>query len=225
MSPKKGMSTFIWAATALHARSEKGDEYIYLVRRWPRVQLDKMTCPRISPMPRPQRPITGFTLLELLVVIVVIAALLALLIPGLASAKRAARAAKCLSNLHQLSAGFVEYAHDHGNFLPDSGDPWEDLLMSGYVPARPAFICPADDGLAQKIGISYRWRNDVAVMDPDASLAGRDIFAVTTSDLVLVFDAFAGWHAPDRRQAAALDGSARAWSEDDFGDELARPVQ
>jgi prepilin-type N-terminal cleavage/methylation domain-containing protein/prepilin-type processing-associated H-X9-DG protein len=55
----------------------------------------------------------GFTLIELLVVIAIIAVLMAILFPALRAAKEQGNRAVCLSNLKQLSLGWMLYADDY----------------------------------------------------------------------------------------------------------------
>jgi prepilin-type N-terminal cleavage/methylation domain-containing protein len=68
----------------------------------------------------------GFSLVELLVVIAVIAILAAMLLPALSRAKESAQSARCLSNLRQLSVGWIMYADDHNQNLV-----WNDLTSTG----------------------------------------------------------------------------------------------
>lgn len=64
-----------------------------------------------------------FTLIELLIVIAIIAILAALLLPALNSARDKAMAVKCLSNLKQQGAGFLQYAMDNNERVPCSATP------------------------------------------------------------------------------------------------------
>ena len=64
----------------------------------------------------------GFTLIELLVVIAIIALLMAILLPVLKSDREQGKRAVCLSNLKQLTLGWIMYAD--GN---------DDKICSGWV--------------------------------------------------------------------------------------------
>jgi prepilin-type N-terminal cleavage/methylation domain-containing protein/prepilin-type processing-associated H-X9-DG protein len=84
----------------------------------------------------------GFTLIELLVVIAIIAILAALLLPGLARAKQQAQGVQCISNLKQLTLGWVMYSGDNKGFLAQNGDegdqPPTDISQSDpqWCPGR-----------------------------------------------------------------------------------------
>src|SRR5581483_10176820 len=68
----------------------------------------------------PYRVRKGFTLIELLVVIAIIAILAAILFPVFAQAREAARKTACLSNMKQLSLGWLMYAQDYDETYPMS---------------------------------------------------------------------------------------------------------
>jgi prepilin-type N-terminal cleavage/methylation domain-containing protein len=91
----------------------------------------------------------GFTLIELLVVIAIIAILAAMLLPALAKAKQQAQGVKCLSNLKQLSLGWMTYCGDFNNSVPPNGGlgqgedslkggMWVDGNMQDVTPPVPA---------------------------------------------------------------------------------------
>lgn len=65
----------------------------------------------------------NFTLIELLIVIAIIAILAALLLPALNAARDKAMAVRCLSNLKQQGAGFLQYAMDNKERVPCSATP------------------------------------------------------------------------------------------------------
>jgi prepilin-type N-terminal cleavage/methylation domain-containing protein/prepilin-type processing-associated H-X9-DG protein len=83
----------------------------------------------------------AFTLIELLVVISIIALLVGILLPALGAARETAIKASCLSNLRQLTIGFVNYTTDNDGFFPITDTP-----ADGYTPAvayyevRPARV-------------------------------------------------------------------------------------
>lgn len=78
---------------------------------------------------RPRR--AGFTLIELLVVIAIIAILAAILFPVFAQARAKARSATCISNLKQLTLGFVMYSQDYDESFPQW--KWDQSYRSGSV--------------------------------------------------------------------------------------------
>ena len=63
----------------------------------------------------------GFTLIELLVVIAIIALLLSILLPALTNAKEQGKRMVCLSNLKQMTLGWIMYSNDNDDKLVE---PW-----------------------------------------------------------------------------------------------------
>ncbi|MDO8587849.1 MAG: prepilin-type N-terminal cleavage/methylation domain-containing protein [Armatimonadota bacterium] len=119
----------------------------------------------------------GFTLIELLVVVAIIALLAAILFPIFAHVKERGKQIKCLSNLRQLSMGFLMYADDNGGGMPslsrhvntyfplpgnpNPGPDWcgsfntqvgclvfpEKGTLYPYVKTKQVYLCPADYGV------------------------------------------------------------------------------
>src|SRR5215510_5765137 len=63
-------------------------------------------------------PRFAFTLIELLVVIAIIGILAALLFPVFSRARERARQTACLSNIKQIGAALLLYAHDYDEVMP-----------------------------------------------------------------------------------------------------------
>ncbi len=98
----------------------------------------------------------GFTLIELLVVIAIIAILAAILFPVFAKARQKALQTSCLSNVKQITLGYMMYAEDYDGKVPFGcwggekpaecgGSPWSTAwvwLLEPYVKNVPIYICP-----------------------------------------------------------------------------------
>src|SRR5207249_11329074 len=77
---------------------------------------------------------TGFTLIELLVVIAIIAILAAILFPVFARARESARKISCVSNVNQITKGFLMYIQDYDEQFP----PWTQNACLRYTTPAPA---------------------------------------------------------------------------------------
>src|SRR5690606_31701305 len=91
-----------------------------------------------------RRILSGFTLIELLVVIAIIALLAAILFPVFARSRENARRASCMSNLKQISLGFLMYAEDYDGTLPPT-PPGGSIMASviPYIKNDQVFVCPS----------------------------------------------------------------------------------
>jgi len=96
----------------------------------------------------------GFTLIELLVVIAIIAILAAILFPVFGRARENARRASCISNLHQIGLGFMQYTQDYDERLPYGkindtegnaieGTQWNTSIQP-YLKSTQVLRCPSD---------------------------------------------------------------------------------
>ena len=93
----------------------------------------------------------GFTLIELLVVIAIIAILAAILFPVFAKAREKARQTTCLSNVKQLTLGFMMYAQDYDEYIRSAYLPHTDSAywswmfgIEPYVKNTQVFVCPSE---------------------------------------------------------------------------------
>ena len=82
----------------------------------------------------------GFTLVELLWVIGLVSLLVGLVVPGLAKGRAAARGLGCLGNLRQWGSGTLDYAHDHGDRLPDDGAGNGTSLRDAWYADVPPYL-------------------------------------------------------------------------------------
>jgi prepilin-type N-terminal cleavage/methylation domain-containing protein/prepilin-type processing-associated H-X9-DG protein len=90
----------------------------------------------------------GFTLIELLVVIAIIAILAAILFPVFAKAREKARQSSCLSNVKQITLGFLQYAQDYDESIfggrgTSGGVPG---ALGPYTKNMQIFLCPSYNG-------------------------------------------------------------------------------
>ena len=171
--------------------------------------------------PAPRR---GFTYTELLVSIGIIGLLTAVLVPLVGRSRASAQSVTCLSHLRQIGAGFVQYAADNDQRLPDPFEvqiSWEELLRK-YLPDKGVFRCPADDELFPSVGSSYDWRDTGR---PETTLAGRPMTDTSRPDPVLAFEALPGWHVRGRMNAVTLSGAGASMDQEVCLEDLQQPIR
>jgi prepilin-type N-terminal cleavage/methylation domain-containing protein/prepilin-type processing-associated H-X9-DG protein len=99
----------------------------------------------------------GFTLVELLVVIGIIALLMSILLPTLGRVRDRANMVKCMSNLRELTRGWLLYAQNNRDWVPvamTGNTGWvrdgatDQAIIDGsmypFVNSVPLYKCPAD---------------------------------------------------------------------------------
>jgi prepilin-type N-terminal cleavage/methylation domain-containing protein/prepilin-type processing-associated H-X9-DG protein len=129
---------------------------------------------------------SAFTLIELLVVIAIIAILAAILFPVFAQAREKARSVSCLSNVKQLTLGWVMYAQDYDETFPqwdwaksynggngvgveqnNATSIWANAIYP-YVKNTQVYKCPSD---ARPIGQQINsWSGWFTVSAPAAPI-------------------------------------------------------
>ncbi len=96
--------------------------------------------------------LNGFTLIELLVVIAIIGILAAILFPVFARARENARKSSCMSNLKQVTLGWLQYAQDYDErVVPYSSTTgsagqafhWPESLKP-YLKNTQILLCPSN---------------------------------------------------------------------------------
>jgi len=121
----------------------------------------------------------GFTLIELLTVIAIIVVLAAILFPVFARARENARRTSCMSNMHQLGLGMLQYAQDYDEryyggtivnpvyavLIPSlRGIRWAGPLFP-YVKNTQVYECPDDTntGSGANVPVSYAFNHYAAM--------------------------------------------------------------
>jgi prepilin-type N-terminal cleavage/methylation domain-containing protein/prepilin-type processing-associated H-X9-DG protein len=104
------------------------------------------------------RAAAGFTLVELLVVIGIIAVLIGILLPALGRAREAASKTACLSNMRQLTTGWIMYANDHKGYLVFA-ETWkkDEPVSSGPPHDQDGWMLSGNDEQSIKEGLLYKY--------------------------------------------------------------------
>lgn len=186
----------------------------------------------------------AFTLVELLTTLGVIAVLASLVCVSANHANTRAREVQCLSHLHQVALGMMNYAADQQgrlpseNLLPD-GDPFDCWLALRESIASPVvFHCPADRRFPPATRFEELTEADISYTVGVQARADRPVMLLSTdrflSDACFVAESLgdAYWetqlspsHGRGRGNGLLVDGSARSFNGGELRQALAETLR
>lgn len=186
----------------------------------------------------------AFTLLEMLTTFGVVAVLAGLAGLSAGHAKTRAREVQCLSQMHQIALGVMDYAADHQgrlppeNLLPD-GDPFDCWLALRESIASPVvFHCPADRRFRPATQFDTLTEADISYTVGVQARSDRPLMLLSTdrylSDACFVAETLheAYWetqlspaHGAGRGNGLRVDGSARSFNGADLRQALAESLR
>lgn len=100
---------------------------------------------------------SGFTLVELLVVVSVISLIMAIILPSIASGRRQGQRVACLSNLRNLTQGWMMYAMDSDDKLCSARTDWDVPPENHWVADGPYIPTNTLGGTGEAIRNGVLW--------------------------------------------------------------------
>jgi len=120
----------------------------------------------------------AFTLIELLVVISIIAVLMAILMPALNRVREQGKRAACLSNLKQLTLGWIMYADDNDDKIVQADTGSKDAWVRW-----PGYMAPEQEQIDNiRLGLLYTYCPEVKLYKCPTGIRGEVVtYAIMNS--------------------------------------------
>lgn len=120
----------------------------------------------------------GFTLVEIMVVVVIIGLLAAIVMPTFRQVLMRSKATATVNDVRQFSAVFLNYSHQHGRWLDETGP--------GVIPPEVADSLSKAFSLQTPVGGQYDWDFEVS---PGGIPAKAAVTITTANGFTLTNDA------------------------------------